>query len=239
MQTKLGLQITPRYSSDRGTTRLPWLQSRHTFSFGDYLDPDHIGFRSLRVINEDCLLPGKRSPEQNNHLMEILLVVTSGALQYDDNRGQEKQLDAGHLHLVSTGRGIAHRESNPSKETPAHYLEIWIQSDDSASDPRTVEIELETHRIADGLALLASPQEQANCAQIRQDAEVFFGDLSEKTTIAVPPVEAYPYAWIQILNGAVEIEGLSLNSGDGAAIEAPEFAINASKNSEFLLIRLS
>ncbi|MEM9015427.1 MAG: pirin family protein, partial [Verrucomicrobiota bacterium] len=171
MQTKRALKITPRYTGDRGTTRLPWLHSRHTFSFGNYLDPDHIGFRSLRVINEDCLAPGRSIPEQNHYFMEILLVVTAGTLKYEDDQGREEQLGAGDLQLVSSGRGISHRESNPSEDSPTHYLQVWIQSDGSGSDPCSVEIELEDHRVTDGLALLASSIKRSDSAVIRQDAE--------------------------------------------------------------------
>ncbi|MEM1443946.1 MAG: pirin family protein [Verrucomicrobiota bacterium] len=238
MATKSQLKITPRYTGDRGTTHLPWLHSRHTFSFGNYLDPDHVGFRSLRVINEDRLAPGKGVPEQNHYFMEILLVVTSGILKYEDNLGRDEQLDAGDLQLVSTGRGVSHRESNPSEDSPTHYLEIWIQSDDSVGEPRSVEIELEAHRVTNGLALLASAEGQSRSALIRQDAEVFFGDLSEGNTFEVPYAEAYPYAWIQVLSGEVEIEDTTLADGDGASIEASEFPITATENAEFLLIRL-
>ena len=170
--------------------------------------------------------------------MEILLVVTSGTLKYEDNLGMDEQLDAGDLQLVSTGRGVSHRESNPSEDSPTHYLEIWIQSNDTGVEPRSVEIELETHRVTDGLALLASAAEQSGSALIRQDAEVLFGDLSEGNTLEVPHAEDYPYAWIQVLSGEVAIEDTKLADGDGGSIEASGFPITATENAEFLLIRL-
>lgn len=238
MQTKPFLKINPRYAGDRGRTRLPSLLSHHTFSFGNYLDPEHVGYRSLRVINEDRLAPGKSSSEQCNHSMEILSMVMSGTLRHEDGHGYDGQLEAGDFQLMSTGRGISHRESNPSRGITAHYLQIWIQPNESGGDPRYVEFDIETRRVKDGIALLASPDGQFNSALIRQDAEVFFGELSAGTEIEIPLAHLYPYSWIQMLSGEVEIAATRLGAGDGAAIEASNFSVKAIDAAEFLLIRL-
>lgn len=238
MQSKRDLKITPRYASDRGTTILPGLQSRHSFSFGEYLEPEHVGYRSLRVINEHHLAPDQTTSEIRHHSMEILSLVLSGTLGHRDSRGTRGQLDAGDFQLMSTGRGIYHQESNPSRETTAHYLQLWIQPDEGGGDPRYVEFDIGTRRIKNSLALLASADGQFNSALIRQNAKVLFGDLGEGATIEVPDSSTYPYSWIQILSGEVALADTHLAAGDGAAIESSEFPVRGIADAEFILIRL-
>lgn len=233
------LHITKRPAHERGSTDLGWLDSKHSFSFGDYVDQDHVGFRSLRVINEDRVAPGKGFGTHPHHSMEILSYVVEGELEHKDSLGNGRVIRAGEFQYMSAGTGVMHSEFNPRSDQPAHFLQIWIQPRERGGEPRYQDFDTAAKRVKDGLFLLASPDGEAGSAAIRQDAQIYFGDVALDSTIIVPANRRYPFAWVQVIKGSLVIGGESLSAGDGAAIAGDTFTIEGAGDAEFLLFRLS
>lgn len=235
----MSIKLSKRPSEDRGVTHIGWLDSKHSFSFGGYMNPNHMGFRSLRVINEDRVAPGKGFGEHPHQSMEILSYVVDGQLEHRDSMGNGRVTKAGEFQYMSAGSGVSHSEFNPQSDKPTHFLQIWIQPRESGGKPRYKDFDITEKRIKNGLSLLASPDGESGSAEIRQDAQVYFGDVGSGAIIKVPADEKYPYAWVQVISGAVEIEAVALAAGDGVAIEGNQFAIKGVEDSEVLLFRLS
>jgi redox-sensitive bicupin YhaK (pirin superfamily) len=233
------INILKRPAAERGQSDFGWLDSRHSFSFGAYMDPEYVGFRSLRVINEDKVAAGKGFGTHPHQSMEILSYVVDGELEHKDSMGNGRIIKAGEFQYMSAGSGVLHSEFNPSKTNPAHFLQIWIQPREQGGEPRYRDFDTAEKRVKDGLFLLASPDGEGDSAEIRQDAQIHFGDLSAGKTLTVAADATYPYAWIQLIKGTVSIGDTELGSGDGAAIEASSFDIRGSEDAEFLLFRLS
>lgn len=239
MTTTPNLHIQKRPSAQRGVTNLGWLNSRHSFSFGDYIDESFVGFRSLRVINEDFVAPGKGFGTHPHRSMEILSYVVDGELQHKDSLGNGRTIRTGEFQYMSAGSGVLHSEFNPQADKPVHFLQIWIQPRTQGGAPRYRDFNTQEKRVKNGLFLLASPDGEADSAEIRQDAQILFGDLSAGASLAVSEDKKYPYSWVQIIKGTVEIGGITLEAGDGAAIQEPAFSIQGNSEAEFLLFRLS
>ena len=239
MKTTHDIQITKRPSEERGLTNIGWLDSRHSFSFGGYTDPEHVGFRNLRVINEDKIAPGRGFGEHPHRSMEILSYVVEGELEHKDSLGNGRVIKAGEFQYMSAGSGVLHSEFNPQSDKPTHFLQIWIQPREQGGEPRYQDFDTAEKRVKNGLFLLASPDGEQGSAAIRQDARIHFGDLAAEATIDVPADERYPFAWVQVIKGGIKISDTELSAGDGAAIEGNAFAIQGSEDAEFLLFRLS
>ncbi|MGB0370296.1 MAG: pirin family protein [Opitutales bacterium] len=233
------LVITKRDSHKRGSTDLGWLDSKHSFSFGGYIDPDHVGYRSLRVINEDIVAPSKGFGAHQHRSMEILTYVISGKLEHKDSLGNGRIIKAGEFQYMSAGTGVVHSEMNPDPDNAAYFLQIWIQPKEQGGAPRYRDFDTKDKRIPNGLLLLASPDGQHGSASIRQDAEIHFGDLEASKSISIQAENAYPYSWIQIIQSDLEISGETFKPGDGVAIEGGDFTINANERTQFILFRLS
>jgi len=239
MKTLPKLTIIKRASQDRGKTNISWLESQHSFSFGNYVDPEHVGFRSLRVINEDKVVPGRGFGEHPHRSMEILSYVVEGELEHKDSLGNGRVIKAGEFQYMSAGSGVLHSEFNPQADKPSHFLQIWIQPRSQGGEPRYQDFDTAERRVKNGLFLLASPDGASGSAEIRQDAQVHFGDLATGATLEVPENKSYPFAWVQVIKGSVRIEDTDLAAGDGAAIEGSQFAIEGTEDAEFILFRLS
>lgn len=245
MKTTQEIQISKRPSSERGRTRIGWLDSRHSFSFGEYIDEKHAGFRSLRVINEDIVAPGKGFGTHPHRSMEILSYVIDGELEHKDSLGNGRIIKAGEFQYMSAGSGVLHSESNPLKDKPAHFLQIWIQPNESGGEPRYRDFDTTQKRVKNGLFLLASADGESGSAEIRQDAQIQFGDVAEGASIPVSADTKYPYSWLQVVKGSVAIdgadgaEGTDLEAGDGAAITGYAFNIHGTTDAEFILFHLS
>lgn len=231
--------LTVRKSADRGTADLGWLYSRHTFSFADYYDAAHMGFGPLRVINEDRVRPGEGFGTHGHRDMEIISYVLEGALEHKDSIGTGSVIRPGEVQVMSAGTGIRHSEFNHSKTEPVHFLQIWIVPDREDIAPR-----YDQKRFPDGekrgqLRLVGSSDGRDGSIVIHQDVELFAAILhsGEKVT---HPLRSGREAWLQIVRGAIEANGLRLSAGDGAAVEnEPMLTVSAEADgAEFLLFDL-
>ncbi len=231
--------ITKRAAGDRGPTDLGWLQSRHTFSFGEYHDPEHMGFRSLRVINDDNVAPGMGFGTHPHSSMEIFSYVINGELAHKDSMGNGSTIKAGQLQYMSAGSGVEHSEFNPSKDQPVHFLQIWIQPKKKGGEPRYQEADPGANRQPDSLLLLASSDGHDNSIAMRQDGDLYFGNLGDSKEISVPENNSYPYGWLHLISGELTLADQTFGPGDAASIEGAVPTIKATADAEFLLFRLS
>ncbi len=216
--------IAIRKSSDRGHLNHGWLDTYHTFSFGHYHDPKHVHFRSLRVINEDIVAPGRgfgRHPHDN---MEILTWVLSGELAHTDSLGSQRTLKPGEMQRMSAGTGIEHSEFNASKTDPVHLLQIWIMPGSNDAPPAYDQKEFPAEGRKNRLQLVASPAGADGSMTIGQDARVYVADVEKDKSVdlAIGPKRS---VWVQVAKGSVMVNGQQLGQGDGAGIK-DEAALN-------------
>jgi hypothetical protein len=209
--------ITIRKSEERGHFDFGWLDTYHTFSFDQYYDPAHMHFRSLRVINEDRVAPGKGFPTHSHRDMEIITYILSGALEHRDSMGNGSVIRPGDVQRMSAGNGVAHSEFNPSQTEPVHLLQIWIMP--RAPDlPSSYEQKYFSEEGRRGrLRLVASEAGRDGSVIIQQDARVYAGILAPDSAIE-HTLSDNRHAWIQIARGTLNVNGHDLRQGDGAAI---------------------
>jgi redox-sensitive bicupin YhaK (pirin superfamily) len=230
--------LTIRRSEDRGHIDHGWLNARHSFSFGNYHDPDHMGFRVLRVINEDVIAAGMGFGTHPHRDMEILTYVIEGALQHKDDMGNGSVIRPGDIQWMSAGTGIRHSEFNPSPDDPTHLLQIWILPDREGRRPGYAEKNFSTDARRDQLCLVASGDGADGSINWGQDARLFTTILSAGKDAALD-LAAGRHAWIQVVRGALDINGENLGSGDGAAVsDESRIEIKAGEESEFLVFDL-
>lgn len=230
--------ITVRGAAERGLADHGWLRSRHTFSFAEYHDPAHMGFRSLRVINDDRVAPGRGFDTHPHRDMEIFSYVLAGALEHRDSLGHGRVLRPGEIQLMSAGTGVAHSEFNPSRTEPVHFLQVWILPDRRGLRPNYTEWRPKPEHAAAPKVLVISPDGRDGSAVIHQDAAVFRLRLrpGQSVTHDLAPGRG---AWLQIAEGALTLNGVALNTGDGACTEEPgTLAFTASEPTEALLFDL-
>jgi redox-sensitive bicupin YhaK (pirin superfamily) len=211
-------EITVRRASERGLADHGWLRSRHTFSFADYYDPSHMGFRSLRVINDDIVAAGRGFPEHPHRDMEIFSYVLEGALAHRDSLGNERILKPGQIQLMSAGTGVRHSEFNPSSTESTHFLQIWIQPREHGLKPSYTEWHPSHRHADDPKVLVISPDGREGSACIQQDAEIFRILLEPGQSIQHEVREGRGI-WLQIAEGSVVVNGITLATGDAAATE--------------------
>lgn len=222
-----------RAATDRGTTDLGWLQSRHSFSFGGYSDPEHVGFRSLRVINDDRVAGGMGFGMHPHRDMEILSYVVSGALTHKDSLGNEETVRAGGIQYMSAGSGVRHSEVNASPDEDVHFLQVWITPDERNAVPRYAEWRPASDH---GLLLAASADGREDSLAIRQQADVFLGRMSAGQTLVHQPRGG---VWIQLIEGALVVNSHQLAAGDGIALDEPDaLSLTAGSATQFLLFDL-
>lgn len=232
------MKITKRPADERGRARFDWLDSRHTFSFGDYYDPNHVGFRALRVINDDWIEPGQGFGQHPHRDAEILSYVLEGRLQHRDSMGNGSVIEAGDLQYMSAGTGVTHSEFNPSPDERTHLLQIWILPDRSGGAPRYAERALGTAAKPNALTLLFAGKPRDAAVEIRADADVYVGKLEAGQRVTHRTSRSRG-AWLHGIEGDVIAAGETLGPGDGAAIEdADAIEIAARSNAEFLLFDL-
>lgn len=238
--TATATTVSIRRSEDRGHAHHGWLETHHSFSFGDYYDPEHMGYRSLRVINDDLVAPGAGFPTHPHRSMEIFTYVISGQLEHKDSMGNGRVIKAGEFQYMSAASGVQHSEFNPSADEPVHLLQIWITPEQTGGEPRYADMDANRLKQPNGLALLASPDGRDGSMQIRQQAEIHFGQLDAGRPLAVPPAELGG-AWIHVIKGGINIQNATLSPGDSAAVDdsANGFPVAATKDAEFLLFRLA
>ena len=211
-------EITVRRALERGLADHGWLRSRHSFSFADYYDSSHMGFRSLRVINDDIVAAGRGFPEHPHRDMEIFSYVLEGALAHRDSLGNERILTPGQIQLMSAGTGVRHGEFNPSASEPTHFLQIWIQPREHGIKPSYTEWHPSPRHADDPKVLVISPDGREGSACIQQDAEIF-RILLEPGQSLQHEVREGRGIWLQIAEGSVVVNGITLATGDAAATE--------------------
>lgn len=240
MQTTDHVQVTKRPAAERGRADHGWLQARFTFSFADYFDPAHIGFRALRVINNDTIQPGGGFGTHPHSDMEIFTYVIDGRLEHKDSMGNGAVIEPGNLQYMSAGSGVAHSEFNPSRTDRTQLYQIWLRPNIAGGQPRYAEKPLAGLARDNDLTLLYSGDGRGDSTEIRQDAEIHFGHLAGGNRLAAPSSNLLPHAWVQVVRGDLSILGESLATADGLAVEhAPDgFEIEAGSDTEFLLFRL-
>src|SRR5262245_8810022 len=239
MLTTEATMIHVRRAAERGHFDHGWLDTHHTFSFGDYYDPAQAGFRSLRVINDDRVQPGQGFGMHGHRDMEIVTYVLEGSLEHKDSMGNGSILRAGELQRMTAGTGIRHSEFNPSHSEPVHLYQIWLLPNRKDLVPGYEELALTNDEKLGRLRLVASPDGAAGSMTIHQDARLYLASLLPGQSIsqAIEPGRA---AWLQILQGRVHFLENILVAGDGVAItDENTVAVHAAVPSEVLLFDLA
>ena len=206
-----------RRSGARGRTEIDWLDSRHTFSFGDYHDPEAMGFRVMRVLNDDRVTPGAGFPTHAHRDMEIVTVVLDGALQHRDSLGTGSVIRRGDVQRMSAGTGIRHSEFNASKTEPVRFLQIWILPERGGLPPSYEQKTFPPEESRDRLRLVAARDGRDGAVTVHQDADIYVAVLDEGAEARHSP-RAGRFAWIQVARGTVSVNGETLDEGDGAAL---------------------
>jgi quercetin 2,3-dioxygenase len=209
------IMIRVRRAGDRGHFDHGWLDTYHTFSFGDYADPEHMGFRSLRVLNEDRVAPGQGFGMHPHRDMEIVTCVLEGALEHRDSLGSGGVIRPGELQRMTAGTGIWHSEFNPSPAEPVHLVQVWLHPERKGLRPGYDQKAFPAEGRKDRFQLVASGDGRDDSLHIRQDADLYLAELTR-------PVVHRPakgrHAWLQVLRGSLTLNGQPLATGDGAAV---------------------
>jgi redox-sensitive bicupin YhaK (pirin superfamily) len=231
--------ISIRKAEERGHFDFGWLNTYHTFSFGEYYDPRNMGFRSLRVINEDFVHPGRGFPTHGHRDMEIITYVLEGGLAHKDSMGNGSIIRPGDVQRMSAGTGVRHSEANPSEDESVHLLQIWILPNKMDVEPSYAEKKFEDEEKRGRLRLVASPDGSDGSVSMNQDARLYAALLDAEQQV-IYESEPKRHAWVQVARGAIEINGQPLKQGDGAAIsEERELKIIGQEPSEILLFDLA
>jgi quercetin 2,3-dioxygenase len=209
--------LTVRPSAERGAAALDWLDSRHTFSFSHYYDPQHISFGSLRVINEDIVQPAKGFGTHGHKDMEIITYVLQGELEHKDSLGNGSVMRYGDVQRMSAGTGIQHSEFNPSATNPVHLLQIWILPGQQGLAPSYEQTTFSEAEKCDRLRLIGSPDGREGSVTIHQDVKLYAAVLQQGASVS-HPLAAGRMAWLQVARGSVVLNGKALAAGDGVAI---------------------
>ena len=229
---------TIRNSNERGHVNHGWLDSYFTFSFADYYDPQWLGFRTLRVINDDLILPGMGFGTHPHRDMEIISYVLSGQLQHRDSIGNGRTIKAGEFQYMAAGSGVEHSDFNPSKTEATRLLQIWIKPDAKGVNPRYAERNF-TKAETGKLHLVASKTGRDGSFEIHQDADLLLGKLDAGQSVK-HPLAKDRHAWVHVAEGEVTINGSKLSGGDAVAVSEEEaLNITASKPSQVLLFDLN
>jgi redox-sensitive bicupin YhaK (pirin superfamily) len=231
--------IQIRKADARGASRLDWLDSRHTFSFADYHDPEQMGFRALRVINEDRIAPGAGFPSHPHRDMEIITYVLEGAVEHRDSLGNGSMIRPGEIQRMSAGTGIVHSEFNASRTEALHLLQIWLLPGQRGIAPGYEQRPFDRAAARRRFALLAGPEGGANAVTINQDATLSVAML-EAGESAAHEIAPGRHLWVQIARGGVMLDGERLSAGDGAAVSSQAaLKIVAADSAEVLLFDLA
>ncbi len=230
--------ITIRPASARGQTDWGWLDSRHTFSFGEYHDPRHMGFRSLRVINDDRVTGGSGFGTHGHRDMEILSYVLEGGLEHQDSTGGGGTIRPGEIQFMRAGTGVTHSERNASKTEPVHFLQVWVVPDARGLVPRYDQKPFDQAAAARGFVLLASSDGRGGSIQVQQDVGLWMTRLAEGDERA-HDLAPGRHAWLHVARGAVALNGHALAEGDGAAVsDEARLGLTGRDEAEVLLFDL-
>lgn len=231
--------LTVRKAEDRGHANHGWLDSYHSFSFANYYDPQHMGFRSLRVINEDAIVPAKGFPTHPHRDMEIITYVVSGAVAHKDSIGNTEKVGAGGVQRFSAGTGITHSEFNPSSTEGLHLLQIWLLPEQQGITPSYEQKEFPTATKRGQWRAIANREAMDGAVKLHQDAALYATILEPGEQLTYT-LQADRHAWVQIVQGEVTLNGTTLDKGDAAAISnETKLAFEASTDAEILLFDLA
>ncbi|HEU4688859.1 MAG TPA: pirin family protein [Vicinamibacterales bacterium] len=235
--------LTLRKAEDRGHTDLGWLNSYHTFSFGGYHDPQHMGFRALRVLNDDRVAAGKGFGAHGHRDMEILSYVLEGGLAHKDSMGEQHVLGPNEVQAMSAGSGVIHSEFNASTTSPTHFLQIWIIPAVEDLKPSYQQFAYPSAEKRGVLRLIAGPEHTNNppAAHINQDARMFAAVLPPGVSVDYS-IQPARYAWVHCATGAIDVNGVALKQGDGLAVSnesALQLRGSNAGDSELLLFDLA
>lgn len=231
--------IVLRHNNERGHFNHGWLDTYHSFSFADYYDPDHMGFASLRVINDDRVAPGRGFPPHSHRDMEIITYILQGALEHKDSLGNGSVIRPGDVQRMSAGTGVTHSEYNPSKTEPVHLLQIWIVPDKTGVAPGYEQKHYTGQERQSRLCLIASADGRDNSVAIHQNASVYAALLGANDTLT-HPLAPGRQAYLHVARGALNVNGHLLGAGDGAKLSAePEVRLSQARQAEVLLFDLA
>ena len=231
--------MTIRPSEERGRANHGWLDSRHTFSFADYHDPSHMGFRALRVINEDRVQPGQGFGTHPHRDMEIVSYVLEGGLQHRDSMGTGSIIRPGDVQRMSAGTGVTHSEYNASKTEPVHFLQIWLVPRERGIAPSYEQKAFSTEQRRGGLRVVASPDGRDDSLTIHANASIYAGSFGASESAELP-LGRGRHAWVQVTRGAVRVNGQELEAGDGASLsDEPAVHIEGIDTGEVLVFDLA
>ena len=231
--------IRIRPAGERGKTQTGWLDSRHTFSFGGYHDPQNMGFSHLRVINEDRVRPGAGFPTHSHRDMEIITYVLEGALAHKDSTGTSSVIRVGDVQRMSAGTGISHSEYNASQTEPVHFLQIWIVPNETGLQPGYEQRSLNLEKNSSKWVLIAARDGREGAVKVHQDVELYLAAISagQQLNYRLKPGRQ---AWLQVTRGATTINGMPLGAGDGASVsEELILEVTAVPVAELLLFNLA
>ncbi|MEQ8791199.1 MAG: pirin family protein [Pirellulaceae bacterium] len=231
--------IQLRRSAERGHLDHGWLDTFHTFSFGDYYDPQQMGFRALRVMNEDRVAPGRGFGMHGHRDMEIVTYVLAGALEHKDSMGNGEVLRPGEFQRMSAGTGIRHSEFNPSANEPVHLYQIWLLPRQAGLEPSYEQKRFDDEQLANRFRVVASPHAVDGSLTIQQDAVIYVARLDAGRE-AAHDIATGRHAWLQVLRGDVSFNGEHMTAGDGAAIsEVSQLRVSAKRDAELMLFDMA
>lgn len=227
-----------RYRDDRGPTDAGWLKSMHSFSFGQYHDPDHMGFGPLRVINDDRVIPGAGFGTHSHANMEIISYVLRGELAHKDSMGNGSSIKPGDIQLMSAGSGVSHSEFNGSDSEDVHFLQIWIMPDQENTKPNYQEKSFDDDEVKNTFRVVVSPDGENGSLVIKQDARMLVGKLDEDANIVFDGKPERKY-WLQMAQGIAEVNGEEARAGDGFSFSGEDqITVKSHTHSEILLFDL-
>ncbi|NJM98963.1 MAG: pirin family protein [Phormidesmis sp. RL_2_1] len=232
--------LTIRKAEERGTSQFSWLNSQHTFSFGGYMDPHHMGFSDLRVINDDRVIPGAGFGTHSHRDMEIISYVLEGELGHQDSMGNGSVIRPGDVQRMTAGTGVSHSEMNPSSENPVHFLQIWIMPDTKGLTPGYEQKHFDLSERQDQWRLVGSRDGRDGSVTIHQDVSLYTATLGADAALSYQLAQNRQ-AWVQLTRGAITLNGAALKAGDGAAISDLQQLnlVSTADNTEVLLFDLS
>ena len=231
--------LTIRKAEDRGHANHGWLNTYHTFSFANYYEPKHMGFRALRVINEDRVSPGNGFGTHGHRDMEIITYVLEGALEHKDSIGTGSVIQPGEVQRMSAGTGILHSEFNHSKTESVHFLQIWLLPEKEGLPPSYEQRNFAPAKTPGKLHLVAARDGRDAAVTVHQDVDLYAAVLEPGDRVS-HSLQPQRHAWVQVARGAITLNGLSLDKGDGAAIsEETDVVIEATTDAEILLFDLA
>lgn len=239
MKNALNTSIKIRPANERGHANHGWLDTYHTFSFASYQDRDHMGFRALRVINEDRVAPGMGFGTHPHADMEIITIVLEGELSHKDSMGNASTIRPGEIQRMSAGTGVEHSEFNSSDQKAVHLLQIWILPSQKGIEPSYEQKPFSMKDKKNHFKLVASPDGREGSVTVHQDVKLYDCDLENKKQVTYPLAKGRG-AWVQVKKGQLQLNGVLLKEGDGAAIENESLLqFEAQKDSGFLLFDLA